>query len=1067
MSLTILGLLLAGLLFWLAPLLRRGLDRLSGVSRNQRTSVLVLSLILRGLVVGLMAVLWLGLTQFRQTVPLQTKARIDVLLDVSESLVQADAPGVGDYLARADSLTDEIVQGLGVDADVYKRVFAEGSQALDRFANGVDTVRSLRGAATDLSAIIAETLAAGAGSPAQVILLMTDGLSTRQGAEDSDQITQVLQLLAGGEVPVLVVPQNGDPAFRLDRPDSPRFIIGEPQNLSLLRQGDLANRLVALPVDLAIKSQPEQRVAYLGALQGDAVQDLFRFTCLDGDPAGTAAIILAEGVDTVSCSPLVLEQEAEGAFVQMTLVLDEDPEPVPQARFAKPALPDNLQSRIVPAMAIPRVLWLDGGQQPIALIDTVMEELNWDLERVTPDDLPRRTGVDASEPLDFFDFDLIIMTDIAPGQIGNGLSQQVLLGEIEDFVQRGGGLFIAGGDETFGVKGLAATPIARVLPVNVDPKGSSGDPKILAVGVLDVSASLFYKPETLDRAVSYIVESFAPLSEGSLVRVFGFSDEVHELVPLDTYEGVEALEAQLRDALGLLGEEFERRRQLGLQPEGLAMYNALAETRRSLIMAQEAGLDLPDERRVLIVSDGADPDLGAYLSWKVDEDGVFQRDTAPSLASRLNSEDDFIINGIAMAYGEGSLPDAYTVLNSRDATLRQRFGIASEGFNSLFNVAQAGGGYAYLDQFTIPIGQLARRMTTYKDEQIDDPNFNQRHRFFDGLPVQDYGVGAINGYSILSARDGARFILGQPGYQPDEGRPLDLALWTDWVLTRSPQSTAEGLIERAALGGRVSVLGTSLRDGGAEGSLSDNAIFQVALARAFAWATRTDPRDAVGLELTRDDRNHVLLSLDHQSIDPFAPTAFVAEIFSLNTENAEPEAEAEAEAEAEGADGAEPQTTRVSNDGPGTSTSAAQQSEPLARFELTGAERQWLGDFGPIRDLPEAFVLRITGQGTDRQGRARSFEKSGVIRPALLHRQTEPLALDRGADMASLRALALASGGSVLDANNLVVPQGLVQLDQTGTRERVWDLTWALVVLMLMALITDYLIREYLAEAEA
>ena len=69
--------------------------------------------------------------------------------------------------------------------------------------------------------------------------------------------------------------------------------------------------------------------------------------------------------------------------------------------------------------------------------------------------------------------------------------------------------------------------------------------------------------------------------------------------------------------------------------------------------------------------------------------------------------------------------------------------------------------------------------------------------------------------------------------------------------------------------------------------------------------------------------------------------------------------------------------------------------------------------------------------------------------------------------MASLRALALASGGSVLDANNLVVPQGLVQLDQTGTRERVWDLTWALVVLMLMALIADYLIREYLAEAEA
>ncbi len=55
----------------------------------------------------------------------------------------------------------------------------------------------------------------------------------------------------------------------------------------------------------------------------------------------------------------------------------------------------------------------------------------------------------------------------------------------------------------------------------------------------------------------------------------------------------------------------------------------------------------------------------------------------------------------------------------------------------------------------------------------------------------------------------------------------------------------------------------------------------------------------------------------------------------------------------------------------------------------------------------------------------------------------------------------------MLDPDDLAVPQALVQLDQTGTRERVWDLTWALVVLMIMALIADYLIREYLSEAES
>ena len=403
---------------------------------------------------------------------------------------------------------------------------------MNGFNSASSALNDIGGASTDLSAVVAETLATGAGAPAQAIILMTDGLTTRQGAPDDAQITQVLQLLAGGSVPVLVVPQSGQPEHRLANPNDPRFIIGDDQGLSLLSQGDLEDPLVATPIDIAINPQADQRVAYLGALQGDKVQDLFRFTCLDGDPAGTAAIIIDERVETVSCTPLILDQEGKGSFVQMTVKLDNDPEPVPDSRFAQPRLPDTVQSRMVPTMATPQVLWLDGGTAPISLIETIIEELNWNVERVVPSDLPRRTGVDATDPLDLFDYDLILMTDFAPGEIGDGMTQQAILGEIEDFVQRGGGLFVAGGDETFGVKGYAATPVARVLPVNVEPKGSSGDPKLLAVGILDVSASLFYEDATLDRAVRYIVESFAPLSEGSLVRIFGFSDEVHELVPL-------------------------------------------------------------------------------------------------------------------------------------------------------------------------------------------------------------------------------------------------------------------------------------------------------------------------------------------------------------------------------------------------------------------------------------------------------------------------------------------------------------------------------------------------------
>ena len=148
MSLILLAALIAGLLFWLAPLIRRLIDRLRGVERNQRPSVLIASFVLRGLVVGLIAVLWLGLTQYRQTVPATTKARIDVLVDVSESLVHPDAPGAGDYLSKAEDLSRSIIDALDVPTEVNRRVFAQGSRSVERFGNAVGAIADVGGSLT-------------------------------------------------------------------------------------------------------------------------------------------------------------------------------------------------------------------------------------------------------------------------------------------------------------------------------------------------------------------------------------------------------------------------------------------------------------------------------------------------------------------------------------------------------------------------------------------------------------------------------------------------------------------------------------------------------------------------------------------------------------------------------------------------------------------------------------------------------------------------------------------------------------------------------------------------------
>ena len=366
----------------------------------------------------------------------------------------------------------------------------------------------------------------------------------------------------------------------------------------------------------------------------------------------------------------------------------------------------------------------------------------------------------SGQPVDLDAYDAVLLLDVAPGRFGAAPSDwtaawseaqsrravRQTLDRIAQYVAGGGGLFLSGGAESFGVGGYASTAIEPLLPVQLDPKGAAGDPPIVVVAVLDVSASLWYAEDTFERAVTYLLNSFENLPEGSQVRVLGYSDEPHELVPLQPYEGQEALRRLLTEALDALGEEFERRRLLGLQPEGLDVFGALFAGYRTFDrfdrQRQEQAfretsvqrgttqfiVENEPERRLFLIMDAADRDLLTFNRWTIDATGTFVRTTAADLVQRRFAEDGVVLNSIGMTYGETPLPPYEVIAGSDNSEWRDRLAQGQLMAQELDQLSAVGGGTSYLDQFEIPLGSLSRRMTDYVDDAVTvEPNLN--HRF--------------------------------------------------------------------------------------------------------------------------------------------------------------------------------------------------------------------------------------------------------------------------------------------------------------------------------------------------
>lgn len=1116
-------------LFVIAPLTASVPSLFSAGWPRRRAAWVVGSTCLRLLIAA--GVLWLysgGGLQDRatQTIP---PIQVTALVDTSTSMVSPSA-NVAAYGKAAAERIQEVLDALDLSSSLVQVVLFDDN--VRRLDGGLDALKSL--SASDLPAPgqsitrLRQALASAPASTADAAytILLTDGWF--EGESESATIgADLLRVVTSLGQPIISVPLSPNETWRYANPDQPRLITQPQLSPERYVAGGDSERTLMFALGPPSRTQSTRSADLALNIQGRE-ELISQYACRDTEAKGVGRLTLPKtNQRLLPCLPLTTFADPAGAAAQSVLGVGADLASAKQAIQGNDRGP-TLDQAVVTFLErgyVPQILVLDGGLNEVvvpSIVASSLDNLGWRWDRVDP-----QAWIDkaySGQPVDLDAYDAVLLLDVAPGRFGAAPSDwtaawseaqsrravRQTLDRIAQYVAGGGGLFLSGGAESFGVGGYASTAIEPLLPVQLDPKGAAGDPPIVVVAVLDVSASLWYAEDTFERAVSYLLNSFENLPEGSQVRVLGYSDEPHELVPLQPYEGQEALRRLLTEALDALGEEFERRRLLGLQPEGLDVFGALFAGYRTFDrfdrQRQEQAfretsvqrgttqfiVENEPERRLFLIMDAADRDLLTFNRWTIDATGTFVRRTAADLVQQRFAEDGVVLNSIGMTYGETPLPPYEVIAGSDNSEWRDRLAQGQLMAQELDLLSAEGGGTSYLDQFEIPLGSLSRRMTDYVDDAVTvEPNLN--HRFLPSSLIEQFPQMSLSGAAIAPSKANARTILNSD-YQPDSGLPVRLGVWTEWVTqsqniqniarARRPDlpvlagdttnddsaiasSTSQDFAESQAqlsYGGAVSVLTSSLRDGSAEAvGFSDTPLHQIAFVRMLDWLVRTSPRDQfqftahlVPSERAGADGQSIQTQLTIQSTDALALNKVDAQLWRL-----EETALRSVPAEELASDGLPMDLTMVAQEGEKLLTQ--QRSVPLksprqSRSIITAQINRdvWRASLNESG----AVLLDIQLFGSDRSGRQRQVGYRLFVRPDQLQTKTEPASWIRGNNEALMRDLAAFSGGAHFS------PEAAVELTEASAPDPIEtlssiDFRWIIVLVMIGAFITDFVIREY------
>ncbi len=449
------------------------------------------------------------------------------LIDGSDSVSPAQRQAALDYVNRAVAAADP--------GDRAAMVLFGAEPAVERAAEAAAPIRRLTSLVTGSRTNIAEALQLGlALLPADAqrrVVLLSDG------AENQGRATTVAQLLALRAIPIEVV--------RLPRERGPDLLITAVEAPTTAREGQRIPLRIALESSMAGAAQLELFAdGQLVAVEERRV-DVGTTTIDLSLPAGEAGFRRFEARVSAPFDTQALNNRA-AAFTQV-----EGP-------------PSLLIAASVPERALP--------------LRAALEAAGLRVELRTPDAIP-------SDPLALLAYAAVILVDLPAAALPTA-TQSALRSYVED---QGGGLAMIGGSESFGAGGWRRTPLAAILPVELDPVVEDQRPDLALVLVIDRSGSMGEAASPgrnrLDLARDALFLATRGLAQTDQLAIIAFDDVAQQLLPLQPLPDLFSLE----EAIGRIsvGGGTNIRAGVALAAQSLAV----AEARIKHLILLTDGLD--------------------------------------------------------------------------------------------------------------------------------------------------------------------------------------------------------------------------------------------------------------------------------------------------------------------------------------------------------------------------------------------------------------------------------------------------------------------------------------------
>jgi Ca-activated chloride channel homolog len=297
-----------------------------------------------------------------------------------------------------------------------------------------------------------------------------------------------------------------------------------------------------------------------------------------------------------------------------------------------------------PVKGKPSVLYVEGGvmRDPSVsrYLENALEHENIDVEVRGPRGLP-------SSAKELEKFDLVMVSDVPSHFVG--LAQMAAL---ESYVRDlGGGLIMAGGEDSFGSGGYQGTRIEKIMPVRFDSEKTREQPNIAIALVVDRSGSM--SGPKIEAAKESARATAEVLSPNDLISVIAFDNQPTTIVRLQKASNrlristdISRLQAgggtniypALREAFEILQGANAKVKHVIVLSDGQAPYDGIAELAQEMrsyrITVSAVGIGDADRNLLNIIADNGEgrlymtEDLGALPR-------IFMKETTEAQKSAL------------------------------------------------------------------------------------------------------------------------------------------------------------------------------------------------------------------------------------------------------------------------------------------------------------------------------------------------------------------------------------------------------------------------------------------------